>query len=111
VLPVLHEGDEPKFDENGPPSLTFEAKNESFLCTWRLSQAGQLTSLVLVLRSSSSNSQPQFPHANSKIGIITPGGITIADLGGFLAQISTKVLDKLLSTRLHVSLLFAAVAI
>lgn len=66
----MQEADELTLDENALPPAILEAKEEIFLYTWWLSQAGQLTSLVLALRSSSSNSQPQFSQENSKIGII-----------------------------------------
>jgi hypothetical protein len=72
VLPVLHEGEELKLGENELPPVTFEAKDDIFLEICLLSQAGQLTSLVSVLRSSSSNSHPQFSQVNSKIGIRPP---------------------------------------
>jgi hypothetical protein len=72
VLPVEQDGDVLKLEEKKPSPAIFDANDEIFLFTWRLSQAGQLTSLVLELRSSSSNSQPQFSQANSKIGIIPP---------------------------------------
>jgi hypothetical protein len=72
VLPLLHEGEELKLGENALPRVTFEVKDDIFLDISLLSQAGQLTSLVSVLASSSSNSQPQFSQANSKIGIAPP---------------------------------------
>jgi hypothetical protein len=72
VLPVLHEGEELKLGENELPPVIFEAKEDIFLDTCLLSQAGQLTSLVSALRSRSSNSQPQFSQENSKIGIGPP---------------------------------------
>ena len=67
---MLQEADELKRPEKALLPEILEAKDEIFLKTSWLSQAGQLTSLVSELRSNSSNSQPQCWQVNSNMGIV-----------------------------------------
>jgi hypothetical protein len=60
-------------NEKEPPPDTLEAKVEIFFFTFWLLQAGQTTSLaVLLLRTSSSKGLLQSEQTNSKIGINDP---------------------------------------